>query len=233
MKTIVTTGGLGDALICLVKIQQEKDVFDWIHGTGHTEHINGITDMQGLLDIPSSCKKITKKTLGQYETSCLCHSVKQATIYMRLNTKITEMRYPFLDTPLVKPIKAGQYCIQMTAGRMCDNTKRTVSTKLVKNILDDTPDTNVVLIGPEKVKFEHERCNNMTGKTKSILDAFAYIGGCNKFIGQDGICCYYAAFLRKETILNYHLPNLVHHYWNKQWDNHVTAMCHGAVLERV
>lgn len=231
--TYLSTGGLGDALICLAKILQQNSGRYWFHGTGHYEHIMPIQDIQSVLPwMHRSCEKITKNTVNNLEESIVKHCKSSNTKYVRLNTKITEMKHPFLHMDIVKSKTIGNICIQMTAGRMTDNTKRIVHPNVIETVFDHYPQSKIVLIGPEafKMRKSYNKLINLTGQTNTILDALSIVGGSDSFIGHDGICAYYAAFLKKQTTINYHIPTLTDHYWNKKWTN-VRILKQGNILQ--
>jgi len=227
MFTAVTTGGVGDTLICLVKIKQIGDCIQWIHGSANKEFANSIKEIQQL----STCtniayQQITNKNKNYFESNCkkYCNDINSK--YLRLNTKIIEMQNPFLEEHLVSPIYAGDVCINTTAGRLLDDSKRIVSCETINNVAKQNSHLKVVLIGPEKLNYKFmNNIINLTGQTKSIIEAMQYVGGSKYFIVHDGIFAYYAAFLRKKCIINYHDPILMNHYWNDAWKKNVLPIC--------
>ena len=231
MRAYVSTGGLGDALIVLAKILQIKDSGYWCHGTSHDVHIQEVKNIQNLIpNLMTECITISRKTSEQFHKDKEKFAEKNGMEYTHLNTKIIEMKYPFLSYPLIKPMPIANICIQMTAGRLDDNTRRSVGMDVVHEILALKSEPIVALIGPEEIRIpSHPRLKNITGMTPSILDTFAIIGGSDFFIGQDGVCAYYAAFLKIPCIINYHIPTLIDHYWHPQW-KHVQNLFDGQLL---
>ena len=237
-KLFFSSGGLGDALIVFNKIQQMHDISKcalWSHITGQKEHVEPIRKL-AMHCFPKAfvgVAHIPKKQKDEAVRSQIEKAAENELDFIYPNTKITEMDYPFLDQHLVRPRLRRTMCIQMTAGRMNDSTKRTVDTDVVDWAESRSAISRIVLIGPERVKTPAStKVINKTGKTPTILEALEYVGGCDYFIGHDGVCAYYAAFLEKVCVINYHIPTLTNHYYNKQWSNHVVPLFAGQTLGR-
>ncbi len=229
---IYSSGGVGDALIVAMKIEHMRlwtktKINYWGHYEKHECH-------------REPCTSIIKHFVSNGDCWIDTQPEKRAKELAESNgtyidTKIINFPHPYLPHPIENNFKFktkiwdhDKYiCIQTTAGRLNDNTRRSISFKVIHGLKKRFPDRDIVLLGPERLDITENHMINLTGETQSILDAFSIINDCVLFIGQDGIMAYYAAMLGKPTIISYHLPNLLNHYWNNYWSLHAVAMVGG------
>jgi len=143
-----------------------------------------------------------------------------------LDSRLQTSEYPYLRE-LEKFQKKGlrRICVHMIAGRLNDGSKRTIEYSVIQQLKRIFPGMDIILLGPEKIDFpKSNRVDNITGGTTDIRDVFDWIDSCDLFIGQDGVAAYYAAMTRKPTIIFYHIPSLIDHYWHPDWSEHVLAV---------
>lgn len=235
-----SSGGVGDALIISLKIRKTKQeygvdsLYYWTHVEKHACHKWPINE-------------IMKTTIQSGFYSCYIRDdaekfameqCKNADgIY--LDTKISDLKNPYMAGyigercvfyGLGSEYNKKHIIVQVCAGRMYDNTKRTIGINVINSIAKRFPQRNVVLIGPEQIEYKEKllsNIQNMTGKTETIIDALSYINMCSLFIGQDGVCAYYAMMKRKPTIVNFHIDSLINHYFNKEWAMHSISLIGG------
>jgi hypothetical protein len=243
---VFSSGGVGDSLIVGLKIrkmrQQNGDChFIWEHREKHACHKKPCHDIMGrFAEEPRFilCDQPEKEAM-EAKAGCKGYYI---------DTRINSVVDPYLDFPIgshflkQKRMAIGKSAerthwdgnlshdiedfvvVQCQAGRMHDNTKRTIGSDVIKQLRQCLPDQPVVLLGPEPVNFHEDGICNWTGQTVSILDAFSCIDECAMFVGQDGVLAYYAMMRRKPTLVAYHLPNLPGHYWNNAWASHSLAL---------
>lgn len=237
---IFSSGGVGDALIVGMKIENlrvwtKAKIQYWQHREKHECHGHACNDIvkhfvpKGKFILSENPEKESKEieAIGndQFKNSC-----------KYIDTKIIEFPHPYLPNQIENNYhlstelwdKENYICVQMTAGRLHDNTKRHINFSVIYQLHEKFPNKTIVMLGPELIPYETNFLGNvinLTGKTPSILDAFSCINNCGLFVGQDGVMAYYSMMLRKNTIINYHLPNLINHYWNNHWSLHGLAVC--------
>lgn len=242
MRTFVSTGGLGDALICLLKVREIGEAKFWLHGTGHKEHIAGIEDVQKLATgVECSCEKITKDTREEFEHRSQTHADNTHTNYTRISTQVKEIQDPFISRPFdgfAEPfiVSRPYICIQCAGGRMGDSTKRTIDERAIKDLKEVFPAHEIVLLGPEHIEFSEgivKNKFNRTGRTYSIIDALAIINECDAFVGHDGVMAYYAMMIHKPTIINWHVPNLPSNYMHNKWRRLSVEVYLGSSIKRL
>jgi len=250
---IYSSGGVGDTLIVALKIDKLKNyekqqgnttMFYWDHAERHECHRNAISE-------------IMKKTVGEDYFKCEIqpemgsnpeHYIKEKCKSMNgtyLDTKIMGITSPYLDFKIGEDFIISweeklvpHIVVNMLAGRTY-NTRREVNVKVVHQLAKEFPKKRVVLLGPEMMEYldnefiQYEgRVYNATGHTDTIIDALSFINGCCLFVGQDGVLAYYSMMLRKPTIVHYHMPSLIQHYFNQNWAYHSIALFGGGnVLE--
>ena len=218
-----SSGGLGDALIVAAKILQTDANLKrstWNHFEKRDMFFVQCTEIMRSIIPDVGCERVNDP---EHEARYWSKEVKGGKY---VNTSIAEMEYPWLNGKFGHVFSmAGQpiICIQTVAGRLNDMTRREISLEVVNQMQKRFPTAAIVLIGPERTQCDWPNVINVTGMTRSVIDTFHYINGCDLFIGQDGICSYYAAFTQKPTIINYHLPDLIHHYYNDKW-GHVAPL---------
>ncbi|MHA2009816.1 MAG: hypothetical protein ACXADW_02935 [Candidatus Hodarchaeales archaeon] len=222
---VFSSGGVGDALIVGLKIQHRFPEVEvaWNHFERHQCHGDPILDIQKQF-VKNAIVSIRDKPEEQAKEMCS----KSNGIY--IDTVITNFINPYLKKPLStgKPILnldlKDHVIIHMHAGRMHDNTKRTIAFNVIDDIRHKFLNKKIMLVGPEPVDLDFPNCINLTGKTESVLEAMQAINGCCLFVGQDGVLAYYAMMLKKPALIAFHLPNLVNHYWNGAWALHSLAI---------
>lgn len=232
MIEIFSSGGVGDALIVGLKIQQgfeaEERRIVWRHFEKHECHGDACLDIQQQFADHSECFIMEQPHNNMLE---MCDSV--GGIY--IDTKMGEVLSPYLKKPLArgsffheKLLGESDYIVvQAQAGRMNDNTRREVSLDVMNGLLQLFPDKKIVILGPESHPFhtvDMSRTINLTGATESVIDALEIINDACLFIGQDGIMAYYSLMLKKPTILAFHIHTLPEHYWNERWGSHAVAL---------
>lgn len=216
MLKFFSSGGLGDSLIvCIKALQQDIDA-EIFHYEKHKCHKGEIND---IINTFAKGKCIISKNP---EISAKEACSREFGIY--LNTKIVqkEMISPFIGKFKNKlrgfENSAKYICIQKVAGRLHDNTRREIDDNIIIELSKLMPHHDIIVLSPEKHNIKGGfNIINKTGKTKSVIDALSIIKNCDGFVGQDGICAYFAAMCNKPCIINYHMPNLVYHYWNDMW----------------
>lgn len=221
MKKIFSSGGVGDALIVGLKLQQLSNTneAEWTHYEKHACHEKPCLDI-----MKQFAKKSNMVICNRPQDIALDMCQKENGLY--IDTKIIGHPLPYLNKPLGKKIKKDpgfQYVvINAAAGRMHDNTKRVIDPEIVNDIMSLIPNKKIIVLGPEKMDFG-KQVINLSGETESIIDAFEIINGSSCLIGFDGVLSYYSLMLGKPTIVFYHAINLVHHYWNDIWSTHALA----------
>ncbi len=232
-KKVFSSGGVGDTLIVGMKIQQDSLKFPateyvWKHFEKHECHSEPCLDIMDqfvegaefcITDKSEACaKQLAVDTGGHY-----------------IDTVITGWPNPYLKQPLCDGKfvlehselfdLSGHIVVQVQAGRMYDNTRREIGPGVITELLE-TFERKIVIIGPEHYNYsfaDSDRVINLAGTTDSILDCLQLINDCILFVGQDGVVAYYAMMLKKLTIVNFHIPTLINHYWNAAWQNHSLA----------
>jgi hypothetical protein len=234
----ISSGGLGDALIVGLKIQQWRKnnaklyqkKAQWFHYEKHECHREPIEQIIPYFVNDGGCvisKSPEKDALRTVEVSL---SMGRKSIY--LHTKLNVLSNPYIDFPIesvyipYKNFNKKHICIQTAAGRLHDSTKRMVSKKVIEDMSKLFPDKAIVLIGTEKIDdYKGTKIRIFSGKLDNIVDTFKLIDGCCLFIGLDGVLAYYAAMKKKPCIIHYHIPTLLNHYYNEKWNSHVLPLC--------
>lgn len=219
---VYSSGGVGDALIVGLKIQQMNAKGQWIQWEKHECHRKPILDVMRCFT-PRAEVRISDSPEKDAKEYAELHGGQY------VNTVITGINWPYLNVPIHSPNSfnaSGHICVQLLAGRMNDSTRRSISPFVINELYHKFPGKRIVLLAPEPVHCqEFIGLVNLTGKTESVVDALDAINDCSLFIGQDGVLAYYAMMLHKPTIVAYHLPNLLRHYWNGKWATHSLALC--------
>lgn len=231
---IFSSGGVGDTLIVGLKINQFKrnltsgDQIFWNHYERHECHTKPCLDIMKFFAnksevfIDNQPEKLAKQECEKYNGKYL-DTVAKRIINPYLNFQIPVES--FLDHRLLG--RTNYIVIQAQAGRMHDNTRREVGVGVIDMLLHMFPSKMLVILGPEEHLYEtidQRRIINLTGQTTSVNDALGIINDCSLFVGQDGIMAYYAMMQKKPSIVFFHLPNLVDHYFNTTWMNHSLAI---------
>lgn len=243
---VFSSGGVGDALIVGLKINKMRQQnghghFVWEHREKHECHAEPCSDIMSRFAEEAHFILSDQPEKEAMEAKAGCKGYY-------IDTRINGVIDPYLDFPLgsnflmLKRGAVGKSAekkhwggnlphdienfvvVQCQAGRMHDNTKRTVGFDVVKKLREKLPGQPIILLGPEPVDFHGDMICNWTGQTGSILDAFACIDECTLFVGQDGVLAYYAMMQKKPSLVAYHLPNLPGHYWNNAWAGHSLAL---------
>ena len=234
---IYSSGGVGDALIVAMKIEHlrlwtDAKIENWGHHEKHECHTEACTDIVRHFVPDGNFWCVDKPEAMAKELSRLNHGKDR----LYIDTRIKEFPHPYLPNPIENNFSLSTelwelenyIVVQMTAGRLHDNTRRSVQVPAINQLHERFPDKSIVLLGPERMICEFDYpVINLTAKTVSILDALSCINSCGLFVGQDGVMAYYAAMLGKPTVISYHLPNLLNHYWNNHWSLHCCAMVAG------
>ena len=243
---VFSSGGVGDALIVGLKIskmraQNGTGRYVWEHREKHACHAEPCSDVMSrfaeechfiLSDDPEREAMAAKAGAEGYYIDTRINGVVHPYLEFGLGSNFLDQKRGAIGKSAEKVHWDGNLpydiedfvVVQCQAGRMHDNTKRTVGVDVIKQLRQSLPDQPIVMIGTETVDFHGEMVLNWTGQTKSILDAFSCIDECAMFVGQDGVLAYYAMMKRKPSLVAYHLPNLPGHYWNNAWAGHSLAM---------
>jgi len=222
-----SSGGTGDCLL-VSALKINKDQYKHMHFEKHECH-------------KKPCEDIMSQFTDNYEfvlSKNPDEDAKKAGKY--ISTNIVGVIEPYLKKRIENGFYTEHDClmnydyivIQMTSGRLEDDTKRGFHTNIIKDIRNQT-DKTIVLIGPERIGYDGENVMDFTGQTESIIDAFSIINGACAFIGMDGVCSYYSLMLKIPTIIFYHIPILVNHYYNQSWDSHSMAFHSGNWVDRL
>lgn len=238
---VYSSGGVGDALIIALKIEKLKNyhilqdtdtIFYWDHAEKHECHRIPISNiMESVVG-----RDFFKCHIQANNPEAYIKELCKLNNGIYLNTRIMGIITPYLvsefGSTFILPWqdnKLPHIVINVLAGRTYDNTRREIGSEIIHQIARQFPDRQIVLIGPEsndsldKIDYEG-RVYNATGKTPTVIDAMSYINGCCLFVGQDGVLAYYSMMLRKPTIIHYHIPNLIGHYFNQEWAYHSIAL---------
>ncbi len=234
---IYSSGGAGDALIVLNKISL---YFTETGGPIIFKMLEKHPCQKDAIDDLIKAKKYLRFESGfqlsqNPEKEARELAAKNEGLYF--NTRVRDEEYPLSTTfhPYqskngIQKIQQPYICVLYAAGRMKDNTKRVISTGNIKKIKESFPEHRILILGSEFIDFDDDLVEtkfNKTGRTKSILDAMAYINDADGFIGQDGVLAYYSMMLGKPTIINWHLPNLPEHYFHPEWSQNTIHMYEG------
>ena len=226
---IFSSGGVGDALIIGMKIQKAnfKEKVIWRHFERHDCHGDPCLDIMKQF-VPASEMHIMEQP--EKCAKQMCEDVGGT--YM--DSRVPDFPSPYLNNPIGDgkfilehsklAFLKGHIVIQQAAGRMHDNTKRVIGESLIRGLYETFPDRSVVVVGPLETQIDVPNIINLTGQTPSVVDALQTVNDCSLFVGHDGVMAYYAMMLRKWSIVNYHIPTLVNHYWNPSWKNHSLAV---------
>lgn len=216
---LTSAGGLGDSLIILSKILQKYHIEQWPsidlnHYEKHECNIQAIGQVLGRF-INGKCHlvKHPKEEVKKEESEGAAY----------INTVIHEMESPYFPSGLIEQKKLTdkeQIVIVSNAGRN-DSTRRIVSDRIVYGLADFFPNSQVVLVGTENRSVKYDKIINLTGKISNVWNLIEIIAGSKMTIGTDGFCCYASAMFGKKTIVQYHLDNLINHYYNIKWSSHV------------
>jgi len=222
MKKFLSSGGLGDAWICFLKIihASNGERVVWDHMTGHQIHVDPITELMTVMpDIQEAkCHKIDKKSRPDKEKFLMTEGT------IRLNTKAGEIESPTPDLPVINNIyeKEDYVVVQPGAGRPNDNSFRYFMPYAVDSFIElfKSKNKGIVLLGAE-YKTQNEDCFNLTNKS-SIKTSLQIIRGSKFFIGFDGFLAYAAMSMKIPSIVIFHDPILPDHYMNKAWEKLTT-----------
>jgi len=228
-----SSGGVGDALVAGTKILNKfGENVRWHHFERHACHNKALADLMQAFGFSEVNHRICEMPYTEATTLVnrqrLIPAIDQ---YDPTGGYVSSccrtMERPFLDKPLYtieQLVPWDSICVQMVAGRLHDNTRRTVGAAALKLIRQVFPSKYIIVVGPEKNEWI-EGCVengliNLTGMTDSIVDALRVVNSCAGFIGHDGVLAYYAMMRRKPTIVSYHAPELAEHYWHDEWSTH-------------
>lgn len=224
MKTMkyLSSGGLGDAWICFLKIW--NDVFDegkkvhWEHMTGHDVHVEPITELMTLMPkiTYGKCHKITKSIQKNVEDAIMSSSRD----FKRLDTKargIVDPTPEFLPFQPVFKERFGDYVVIQPAAGRPDNSYRCFMPYAVMELVEHFAGKKVVLLGARYKGAVPENVINFTDKT-AISTAIQVIKGADHFVGFDGFLAYVAMSLKIPSCVVFHDPRLPAHYMNATWD---------------
>lgn len=236
MNAFISSGGVGDSLIVCLKILQWKRLHPnkevvYYHYEKHRCHKKPIDQIIGefigdgecyIVDKPEIMAKNTVKTM-KASSGLIKKVLQKDNDVMYLNTRIENISYPYLYEGIKGKslFKEPYICVQSAAGRMGDSTKRIITPDAIRQILEFFSHFKVVVLGPKQNIFKDRNLINYSGRTDSIIDAFKIINNCYAFIGLDGVLAYYAAMIKKSSIIHYHIPTLLNHYFNPMWKSHV------------
>jgi len=234
-KILVTSaGGVGDSLICAIKLQKSNINpvnIDWKHFEKHEQH-------------KAPIESIMEETLPLAQSQCIICDTPEKNSQeligtekrLYVDTKIVNLTSPYLTNKIGNKYKTFGHkphiVINLLSGRLNDSTRRSVDRLVVENLAKTFNDRYVVLLSPELLSkdSEYEECFkldnvlNHTG-TDNIIDAISCINNAALTISQDGILGYYSCAIRKPTIIHFHSHTLVNHYFNLEWGKHCIAMC--------
>jgi hypothetical protein len=220
MKKFLSSGGLGDAWICFLKIlhASKGERVIWDHMTGHQIHVDPVTELMTLMPgiQEAKCHKINRDTRNELEKSLMTsHTI-------RLNTKANEIENPIPNLSFVRKIYQEDdpyVIIQPGAGRPIDKSFRYFMPFAVDTLVEFFRDKqkNTVLLGAE-YKARNDYALNLTNKTP-IKTALELISCADFFVGFDGFLAYVAMSMNIPSCVIFHDPILPEHYMHNDWKN--------------
>lgn len=222
-----TSGGLGDLLIQCNKILH-LGLGEPIHIYSYEKHeclerpmkeLLKLFGLIGTVSIRQDAYKEAIKKVARVETYPAIDQFNKDGGYV--SSQLFNYKKPFIkkilgDSPTENSPRS--VVVSLEAGR---NNDRFVSPNIACQLAKLLP-YPVVIIGMEKV-YHPGPIVNCTGEL-SLQTVFSLINSCSLFVGQDGIFSYYAAMCKKPTIINYHEPNLINHYFSPLWADHVLTI---------
>ena len=242
-----SSGGCGDALIVglkfsqLIKSNQKLNSLDvtWLNFEKHKKHqlpiqwiMNGF-EIPGVSIIRDEPYKEAIRLAKVYEVYPAKDQYNQLGGY--ISSIISNMENPFLEKLIIssKNYNLGpNISIIRNSGRSNDNSTRTISHEFIIKMRQKLDNIGVklpiIILGtkPSEIVEWSPNIIDLSGKTETILDAFEIINNSILTIGFDGVLAYYSAMVRQPTIIHFHEPNLVNHYWNERWGERGHAIIH-------
>lgn len=220
----LSSGGLGDAWICFLKIWD--DVYDgfenvhWEHMTSHQVHVDPVTELMTLMPriVYGKCHKIDKQSYQATERTLTAanEGIKRLNTVAGLIGDATPQLLWF--EPRFKEQFGDYVVIQPAAGRP-DNSYRCFMPYAIMELVEHFGGKKIVLLGAEFKGAVPDNVVNLTNRTP-IKTAIEIVKGADHFVGFDGFLAYVAMSMRVPTTLIFHDPRLPEHYMNPQWEEH-------------